>query len=210
MNADQLADVLAFHMDVESDVETEDLSETSSDSGDEDEPVLDSEDEESSEDEEEGDSESEGDSEGEDEKEDREESGEESELESEGEGEDEGVEGEGDEYVEDNAAVNPRKRHRWRSGTVALREIRKLQKTTDLLIPKTPFRRLVREVGQDFRTDLRFTEDAFLAIQTATEEMITELFGVTQLMAIHRDCEEILPKDMQMALATGRQFQWRL
>ena len=49
-----------------------------------------------------------------------------------------------------------KKPFRWRSGTVALREIRKFQKTTNLLIQRLPFQRLVREVAQDFKTDLRF------------------------------------------------------
>ena len=49
-----------------------------------------------------------------------------------------------------------KKPHRFRPGTVALREIRKYQKSTELLIRKLPFQRLVREIAQDFKTDLRF------------------------------------------------------
>ena len=49
-----------------------------------------------------------------------------------------------------------KKTHRYRPGTVALREIRKYQKSTELLIRKLPFQRLVREVAQDFKNDLRF------------------------------------------------------
>jgi hypothetical protein len=49
-----------------------------------------------------------------------------------------------------------KKPHRYRPGTVALREIRRYQKSTDLLIRKLPFQRLVREIAQDFKTDLRF------------------------------------------------------
>ncbi len=48
-----------------------------------------------------------------------------------------------------------KKPHRYRPGTVALREIRKYQKSTELLIRKLPFQRLVREIAQDFKTDLR-------------------------------------------------------
>ena len=47
------------------------------------------------------------------------------------------------------------KPHRYRPGTVALREIRRYQKSTELLIRKLPFQRLVREIAQDFKTDLR-------------------------------------------------------
>ena len=55
--------------------------------------------------------------------------------------------------------------HRYRPGTVALREIRKYQKSTELLIRKLPFRRLCREILQDFKTDGRMTSDALEALQ---------------------------------------------
>jgi histone H3 len=60
-----------------------------------------------------------------------------------------------------------KKRHRYRPGTVALREIRKYQKSTDLLIRKAPFQRLVREIAQDLGTDARFQSTAVLALQEA-------------------------------------------
>jgi len=49
-----------------------------------------------------------------------------------------------------------KKPHRFRPGTVALREIRKFQKSTELLIRKLPFQRLVREIAQEYKSDLRF------------------------------------------------------
>ena len=58
-----------------------------------------------------------------------------------------------------------RKPHRYRPGTVALREIRRYQKSTDTLIRKLPFQRLVREIAQDFKSDLRFQGSAVLALQ---------------------------------------------
>ncbi|KAI3820264.1 hypothetical protein L1987_07808 [Smallanthus sonchifolius] len=61
-----------------------------------------------------------------------------------------------------------KKPHRYRPGTVALREIRKYQKSTELLIRKLPFQRLVREIAQDFKTDLRFQSHAVLALQEAS------------------------------------------
>lgn len=103
--------------------------------------------------------------------------------------------------------VNKRKR-RFRSGTVALREIRKYQKTTDLLIPRKPFERLVREEAQDYKTDVRFTKDAILAIQTAAEEMLTDLFHTSQLMAIHANRQEIQPKDIQLTCRVNHNFGW--
>ena len=58
-----------------------------------------------------------------------------------------------------------RKPVRYRPGTVALREIRRYQKSTDLLIKKLPFQRLVRELAQDLTTDIRFQAGAMLALQ---------------------------------------------
>jgi histone H3 len=62
-----------------------------------------------------------------------------------------------------------KKPHRYKPGTVALREIRRYQKSTELLIRKLPFQRLVREIAQDFKTDLRFQSSAIGALQEAAE-----------------------------------------
>lgn len=62
-----------------------------------------------------------------------------------------------------------KKPHRYRPGTVALREIRRYQKSTELLIRKLPFQRLVREIAQDFKTDLRFQSAAIGALQVCFE-----------------------------------------
>lgn len=47
--------------------------------------------------------------------------------------------------------VDVKRKHRFRPGTVALREIRRYQKSTELLIRKLPFQRLVREIAHDFK-----------------------------------------------------------
>ena len=57
-----------------------------------------------------------------------------------------------------------KKPHRFRPGTVALREIRKFQKSTELLIRKLPFQRLVREIAGEYKSDLRFQSQAVLAL----------------------------------------------
>jgi len=92
-----------------------------------------------------------------------------------------------------------KKRHRYRPGTVALREIRKYQKSTDLLIRKLPFQRLVREIAMDFKTDLRFASLAVLALQEAAEAYLVGLFDDSNLCAIHAKRVTILPKDIQLA-----------
>ena len=92
-----------------------------------------------------------------------------------------------------------KKTHRFRPGTVALREIRKFQKSTELLCRKLPFQRLVREIAMDFHTDLRFQGVAILALQEATEAYLVGLFEDTNLCAIHAKRVTIMPKDMQLA-----------
>ena len=92
-----------------------------------------------------------------------------------------------------------KKPHRYRPGTVALREIRKYQKSCDLLIRKLPFSRLVREIAQDFASDLRFQPGALVALQEAAETYLVCLFEDTQLCAIHAKRVTIKPADMQLA-----------
>ena len=87
-----------------------------------------------------------------------------------------------------------KKPHRYRPGTVALREIRRYQKSTDLLIRKLPFQRLVREIAQEFKTDLRFQGSAVLALQEAAEAYLVGLFEDTNLCAIHAKRVTIMPK----------------
>ena len=89
--------------------------------------------------------------------------------------------------------------HRYHPGTVALREIRRYQKATKLLIRKLPFSRLVREVAQDFKTDLHFQREAVAALQEASEAYLVGLFEDTNLCAIHAKRVMIMPKDIQLA-----------
>jgi len=92
-----------------------------------------------------------------------------------------------------------KKPHRYRPGTVALREIRRYQKSTDLLIRKFPFQLLVREVAQDFSKDLRFASTSMLALQEASESYLVRLFEDTNLCAIHAKRVTIMPRDIQLA-----------
>jgi histone H3 len=89
--------------------------------------------------------------------------------------------------------------HRYRPGTVALREIRKYQKSTELLIRKLPFQRLVREIAQDYKVDLKFQSAAILALQESAEAYLVGLFEDTNLCAMHAKRTTIMPKDMQLA-----------
>jgi len=91
------------------------------------------------------------------------------------------------------------KPHRYRPGTVALREIRQFQKSTDLLIRRRPFERLVREIAQDFYIGLHFQSTAVLALQEACEAYLVGIFEDSNLCAIHAKRVTILPKDIQLA-----------
>ena len=91
------------------------------------------------------------------------------------------------------------KPHRYRAGTVALKDIRHFQKSTALLIRKLPFQRLVREITQDFKTDLRFQSAAILCLQEAAEAYLVGLFEDTNLCTIHAKRVTIMPKDIQLA-----------
>ena len=91
------------------------------------------------------------------------------------------------------------KPHRYRAGTVALQDIHHFQKTSVLLIRKLPFQRLVREIAQDFKTDLRFQSAAILCLQEAAEAYLVRLFDDANLCAIHAKRVTILPKDIQLA-----------
>lgn len=94
----------------------------------------------------------------------------------------------------------PKKTTRYRPGTVALREIRRYQKSTDLLIRKLPFQRLVREIAQEFRIDdVRFQKSALEAIQEAAEAYLVGLFEDTNLCALHARRTTITSRDLQLA-----------
>ena len=91
------------------------------------------------------------------------------------------------------------KPHRYRAGTAALRDIRHFQKSTALLISKLPFQRLVREITQDFKTDLRFQSAVILCLQESVEAYLVGLFEDTNLCAIHARQVTIMPRDIKLA-----------
>jgi histone H3/H4 len=94
----------------------------------------------------------------------------------------------------------PLKPRRLRPGTKALREIKKYQKSTDLLIRRLPFGRLVREVQLNFNHEaLRWQARALEALQTAAEQYLVELFEDANLCAIHAKRVTMMVKDIQLA-----------
>ena len=98
-----------------------------------------------------------------------------------------------------SGSIKKKKPHRYRPGTVALREIRRYQRGTELLIRKLPFQRLVREIAKDHWNELRFQASALGALQEACEAYLVGLFEDTNLVAIHGRRVTIMVKDMRLA-----------
>jgi len=97
-----------------------------------------------------------------------------------------------------------KKKHRWRPGTVALREIRKYQKSVDPAIPFAPFARLVKEIAHDYNTNMRFTHTSLMALREATEAFGVELMEDAQTVAIHAKRIGVTPKDIQLVMRLKR------
>lgn len=97
------------------------------------------------------------------------------------------------------SSTGVKKPFRYRPGTVALREIRRYQKGTELLLRKLPFQRLIREIATEGKEGMRFQSSAIIAMQEATEAHMVNLFADTCLCAIHGRRVTIMPKDIQLA-----------
>ncbi|KAB8291614.1 hypothetical protein EYC80_006414 [Monilinia laxa] len=89
-------------------------------------------------------------------------------------------------------------KRRWRPGTVALREIQRYQQSTDLIIPKAPFHRLVREIIEDISPSFRIQRLALNALQEVAEAALVTEFEMTNLCAIHAKRVTIQVKDMAL------------
>ena len=100
-----------------------------------------------------------------------------------------------------------KKPHRYRPGTVELREIRRYQKSTDLLLRKLPFQRLAREIAQNISADLRFQAAALAASQEASEAFLVGLMEDANLCAIHARRVTIMPKDLELSQRIRREYQ---
>ena len=90
--------------------------------------------------------------------------------------------------------------HRYRPGTVALREIHQYQKSTELLIRKLPFQRLVREIAHNLgKMNMRFQSGAIMALQEASEAYLVSLLEDSNLCVVHAKRVTIMPKDIELA-----------
>ena len=92
----------------------------------------------------------------------------------------------------------------------ALREIRRYQKSTECLIKKSPFQKLIREILQEYRICLqgpgtpsiqvRFQSTAIAALQEAAENFIVGLFEDVNLLAVHATRVTVMPREVKLAL----------
>ena len=114
-----------------------------------------------------------------------------------------------------------KKPHRYRPSIVALREIRRYQSSTENLIKRTPFQRLIREISQEYRicpdgpgtpsVQVRFQSTAIAALQEVAENYIVGLFEDVNLLAIHARRVTIMPRDIQLALRIrGDHHRWHM
>ncbi|KAL0290805.1 UNVERIFIED_CONTAM: histone H3-like centromeric protein HTR12 [Sesamum calycinum] len=97
-----------------------------------------------------------------------------------------------------------RKKRRNRPGTVALREIRKYQKSCNLLIPAAPFIRTVKEISSQYSPSItRWQAEALVALQEAAEDYIVQLFEEAMMCAIHAKRVTLMKKDFELARRIG-------
>ena len=97
-------------------------------------------------------------------------------------------------------AVMGKKQRRFRPGTVALREIRRFQRSTNLLIPKTAIYRVIREAAQNFgKLDIRFQSAALEALHEASEAYLLSLFERANLCCLHAGRLTVIGHDLQLA-----------
>ena len=104
---------------------------------------------------------------------------------------------------------------------VALREIRRYQKSTECLIKRSPFQKLIREISQEYRVcpdgpgtpsiQVRFQSTAIAGLQEAAENFIVGVFEDVNLFAVHAKRVTIMPRDIRLALRIkGDHYHWRI
>ncbi|XP_057980272.1 histone H3-like centromeric protein CENH3 isoform X5 [Malania oleifera] len=114
----------------------------------------------------------------------------------------------GDATPSEAGSRNVRRHRRYRPGTVSLQEIRRLQKTWNLLIPAAPFIRTVKEISNFYAPEIsRWTAEALTALQEAAEDFLVHLFEDSMLCAIHAKRVTLMKKDWELARRLGGKGQ---
>ncbi len=97
-----------------------------------------------------------------------------------------------------------KRKHRWKPGTVALREIRRYKRSVDAVIPKSPLQRVIRDIAAEVASSekgIRFRVEAIEAIHESAETYLTDVLKQAQVYAIHAGRTTILSRDLQLASA---------
>jgi len=92
------------------------------------------------------------------------------------------------------------KKRKKKASAQALKEIRALQKSTNLIIPAAPLQRIISDVAKTFRSDLRFKGEAYAALHAALEKRLIDLFSKANRIAIHNSRETLQARDLKLAL----------
>ena len=114
-----------------------------------------------------------------------------------------------------------KKPHRYHPGLLALCEICRYQQSMESLIRKTPFKKLIKEISQEYRicpegpgtpsVQVRFQSTALTALQEAAENFLVGLFEDVNLLAVHAKRVMVMPCDIRLALRIrGDQSHWRI
>ena len=106
--------------------------------------------------------------------------------------------------------VESKKPHRYQPGLLALREIQRYQQSTDCLIKRIPFNKVIKEICQEYRVcpdgpgtssiQVRFQSMTLAALQEAAENFLVGLFEDVNLLAVHRKRVTVMPCDIRLAL----------
>ena len=104
----------------------------------------------------------------------------------------------------------PTKKLRYKAGTVALKEIRRYQNSTDLLIRKLPFQRFVRNIAQQYKADARFQAPALACLHEAVESFLSGVFEDANLCAVHSRRVTVLPRDLQLVSKLRGRYGYQL
>lgn len=97
-----------------------------------------------------------------------------------------------------------KKGHRFRPGTVAVRDMKRYQKSTELLLRRAPFQRLIREITGNYSVGTRFAASALLALQEATESYMVKMFDHTLALALHAKRVTVFQRDFNLVVKTFR------
>lgn len=94
------------------------------------------------------------------------------------------------------------KKYRFKPGTVALRDIKKYQKSTDLIFQKLPFQKLVRKILEG--KDVKISKHIFILLQYYIEQFITNILKQANNISTHFKRTKVLASDIDLLLSLNK------